>query len=1037
MWRGGDGKRASSFRGVYLLIFILVAALIVLPGGSSRRAEAAVVPRITKMIYPTFGFPQLARAGSNFTLEFDFRQDDPQAPLPTRVENWQVNISGSGDYTPYTASLPVENVDFGISQRWPQGSGRSVYEVYRVSVRVPSEVPPDLYDVEVRVDADDHEVRDSQPHSLSVVSDWNPNYRILQMTDVHVYDITYGNPLVEYSSLHDRALHDARYLKKAISVVNLLNPDILVITGDSIFGQRYLPSQWPPNDGQPRGGSSEYEYEYSFVYDELQALKVPVFMVMGNHDGYYDTVDDGYDWWTKTFGPLYYSFDYGNHHYIALNSMDWPQEMRKLEQPWYSNLAGVLAPIAWQGQVRSGGDINDFFEEYITIQNPNDAAATVSVTYMMFNGNLYYKDHVVPPKSRYTINANRDCPEKGEFSVRLDSNLPVISERPMYFDYDMTWNGGHCVVGSANAATTWYFAEGRTAPDFHEYLALENPQTGTAEVNITYMMSNGHVYNKSHRVPGKTRYSIMVNQDCPESGDVSVKVESTLPVIAERPMYFNYGGVWTGGHCVVGATNSATTWFFAEGYTATNFVEYLTIQNPNQSEATITINYMMNNGHNYVKTHQAPAKSRFTIPVNYDCPEKGELSIKLESTLPVIAERPMYFNYRGSWNGGHCVVGTNSAASTWYFAEGYTGYGFEEYLTVQNPNDSVATLQANYMMSNGNNYVKTHVVQPKSRYTIHVHKDCPERGDISVKLESTLPVIAERPMYFNYRGKWTDGHCVYGALGSATTWFLAESCNDCYRTAPDPSTYTDQLGWLRDDLAAHQDSTFKGLFMHHDPTVDGMWKPSDYFGIIVLGQYGKGRMAVQRLCSEYEVNLVMSGHDHVDQYHELPWVSGEGKTIFPNATSVAIQKDGVSNRYPGFKLAEFLGWNLVSHSYKYLNGVYYSYPYYDGVNVGGNTDLSKLTRPSIQWTFSNNGDWSRGDTDVWCDIINHLEKAFSQCELEFFMPQPGPGYHYEVTGADSYLVSEVPGDPSRLNFLVKFSIGSLANKTVRITRVED
>jgi hypothetical protein len=39
----------------------------------------------------------------------------------------------------------------------------------------------------------------------------------------------------------------------------------------------------------------------------------------------------------------------------------------------------------------------------------------------------------------------------------------------------------------------------------------------------------------------------------------------------------------------------------------------------------------------------------------------------------IIAERPMYFNYKGVWTGGHDVVGAPAAAGTWYFAEGYTG----------------------------------------------------------------------------------------------------------------------------------------------------------------------------------------------------------------------------------------------------------------------------------------------------------------------------------------------------------------------------
>jgi hypothetical protein len=36
--------------------------------------------------------------------------------------------------------------------------------------------------------------------------------------------------------------------------------------------------------------------------------------------------------------------------------------------------------------------------------------------------------------------------------------------------------------------------------------------------------------------------------------DVSIKVTAGKPIVAERPMYFNYKGVWTGGHDVVGYT---------------------------------------------------------------------------------------------------------------------------------------------------------------------------------------------------------------------------------------------------------------------------------------------------------------------------------------------------------------------------------------------------------------------------------------------------------------------------------------------------
>ena len=51
-------------------------------------------------------------------------------------------------------------------------------------------------------------------------------------------------------------------------------------------------------------------------------------------------------------------------------------------------------------------------------------------------------------------------------------------------------------------------------------------------------------------------------------------------ILAERPVYFNYNGAWTGGHDVVGATNPSSTFYFAEGSCRPGFDPYICIQNP-------------------------------------------------------------------------------------------------------------------------------------------------------------------------------------------------------------------------------------------------------------------------------------------------------------------------------------------------------------------------------------------------------------------------------------------------------------------------
>ena len=52
-----------------------------------------------------------------------------------------------------------------------------------------------------------------------------------------------------------------------------------------------------------------------------------------------------------------------------------------------------------------------------------------------------------------------------------------------------------------------------------------------------------------------------------------------------------------------------------------------------------------------------PANSRETVDVNADVGSNKEVSIKIDSTQSIVAERPMYFNYQNKWEGGHNTIG--------------------------------------------------------------------------------------------------------------------------------------------------------------------------------------------------------------------------------------------------------------------------------------------------------------------------------------------------------------------------------------------
>jgi SAM-dependent methyltransferase len=107
----------------------------------------------------------------------------------------------------------------------------------------------------------------------------------------------------------------------------------------------------------------------------------------------------------------------------------------------------------------------------------------------------------------------------------------------------------------------------------------------------------------------------------------------------------------TGGHTVLGVTAPGTVWYFAEGYTARGFDEYLAIMNPNETAANVRITYYLGQGAPVVKTLTAPANARTTVAVHEMAQGVGRgqaVSAKVESLngVGLVVERSMYFTYQ-------------------------------------------------------------------------------------------------------------------------------------------------------------------------------------------------------------------------------------------------------------------------------------------------------------------------------------------------------------------------------------------------------
>ncbi|MCL5977709.1 MAG: metallophosphoesterase [Nitrospirae bacterium] len=104
------------------------------------------------------------------------------------------------------------------------------------------------------------------------------------------------------TSLRDKAYHNI--FEQMLREVNTVSPSLIISTGDAYYGY---------------GGSMQrFKNEIDYFLSKVKGLDIPFFNTIGNHEVAGDSERASYA--EKRFGRLYGSFDFGNSHFIILNT---------------------------------------------------------------------------------------------------------------------------------------------------------------------------------------------------------------------------------------------------------------------------------------------------------------------------------------------------------------------------------------------------------------------------------------------------------------------------------------------------------------------------------------------------------------------------------------------------------------------------------------------------------------------------------------------------------------------------------------------
>jgi hypothetical protein len=334
------------------------------------------------------------------------------------------------------------------------------------------------------------------------------------------------------------------------------------------------------------------------------------------------------------------------------------------------------------------------YRSFLAILNPNPVkSATVTVTYYTGNCGLAGQEVcqtqkiVVPPLYRSTISPE-GSQLRQQMTASVRSELPVVVERSMYVIDKIDRAGGVTTgatteVGATTTARQWLFAEGYTGRNFQQYVALANFATRPATARILLRYDNGHWQEASVTVPALGRTLFDVNaategkkggcdtRPCQTTMGVTTEVTSDIPLVAERLLYFHFGkGNYSGVAATIGEAGppAHTVYAFAEGHTGKPFQQYLTLYNPTDHTEEIIITLYANMD---VMQRRVTLKaySRQTLDINaWLVPLVTKKRLGSDSYAAslvvqtqklddrILAERALYFNYRGS-QGGSIVAG--------------------------------------------------------------------------------------------------------------------------------------------------------------------------------------------------------------------------------------------------------------------------------------------------------------------------------------------------------------------------------------------
>jgi hypothetical protein len=226
--------------------------------------------------------------------------------------------------------------------------------------------------------------------------------------------------------------------------------------------------------------------------------------------------------------------------------------------------------------------------------------------------------------------------------VRVAADVPIVAQEVLI---DVAGMLAHGTIGVTHERTRWYLAEGFTGDFWLTFISIGNFRDEPATVTVTYEVFGEPPQERTLIVGPRSRATFAGHEALTGVGPgraFGVTVVSDHPIVVQEVLIDPKPGVAL-AHAVMASHRLGVRFAFAGGTSRQDEITFISVANPLDAAATVTVTYYFDTGRApVVRTLELPGHSRVTF-ASYDAatgvPAGHEFGAVVSATGPVIAQK--------------------------------------------------------------------------------------------------------------------------------------------------------------------------------------------------------------------------------------------------------------------------------------------------------------------------------------------------------------------------------------------------------------